>query len=493
MFRLTQIALCLIIVSLTFSHFESMYVASSGDPDITGTIKGLNRRIADLQVQHSRHYIPPLIWAKDRGVYESNIRINTYGKPLLADFRRVGVFDNNAFATAWVTICLLEAGRYGTGAPTPVDEQMKMALELLNSHHDKNRPPGTGAVDFWSQAFNQSSGLWMSQPTNILSIITLMDDALPWDLMEEICKKLGPSFTEVCELLDFLKGAKHQLLPAFKIPADFDDTFVNIGLGCLLKQLGSRSPSLYQLWESGNTEANTVFQLLKTYAYRPLSASLANLIDPRTYYFARGFLEKAEEEGKPVSLATTWMVYENTTSFIEWVIDSGTVTSRPDLALTYYPSRYNFYWFVARTRFLIANRLAGRALPPFPSLRFVYEHLNRALQSRVTSDILAEAKTEGGKWAYFDDFLGGADETWTGKPKNNAEDRLFTTSMAVNALIATWTTQDKATRRLSWEKDTAFLLSRQFHGVHQRHQDPTERHPRDHRRKSGAGHVWCGV
>ncbi|XP_038064437.1 uncharacterized protein LOC119734887 [Patiria miniata] len=423
------------------------------DRDIEHTIGELNRRIAGLQVQRSHAYVPPVFWAKDRGVYESNIRINTYGKPWIAGFRQVGVFDNNAFATAWVTICLLEAGQYGKGAPVPGDEPMKLALELINSHHDKNSPPGNGAVNFWPQTLNHSSGLWVSQPTNIISIISLLDDALPWDLIEKVCSILGHS-SEVCELLKFLQGARQELFPAFKIPADFDDTFVNIGLGSLLKQLSKRYPALYQLWESNNTNTGSAFELLKTYAYRPLSDDLANVIDPRTYYYAHRFLEKANDEGKPVSLVTTWMVYENTTSFIAWVIESGTMTSRPDLALTYYPSRYNFYWFVARTRFLIANRIARGDLPAFPSLRLVYEQLNEVLQSRVTTDILAEAKTEGGKWAYFDDFLGGADETWEGKPKNSADDRLFTTSMAVNALIATWTTQDKATGQLTWAKDT---------------------------------------
>ncbi|XP_038058841.1 uncharacterized protein LOC119730137 [Patiria miniata] len=510
MFQSVRVAVSFIVALLVSKMVGSLYGTSvDHDRDIEHTIGELNRRIAGLQVQRSHAYVPPVFWAKDRGVYESNIRINTYGKPWIAGFRQVGVFDNNAFATAWVTICLLEAGQYGKGAPVPGDEPMKRALELINSHHDKNSPPGNGAVDFWPQTLNHSSGLWVSQPTNIISIISLLDDDLPWDLIEKVCSILGPS-SEVCELLKFLQGARQELFPAFKIPADFDDTFVNIGLGSLLKQLSKRYPVLYQLWESNNTNTDSAFELLKTYAYRPLSDDLANVIDPRTYYYAHGFLEKANDEGKPVSLVTTWiqnlteervrhnegvsmpfninnvdstvaanviygvnaallenmfetktwfdadtrMVYENTTSFIAWVIESGTMTSRPDLALTYYPSRYNFYWFVARTRFLIANRIARGDLPAFPSLRLVYEQLNEVLQSRVTTDILAEAKTEGGKWAYFDDFLGGADETWEGKPKNSADDRLFTTSMAVNTLIATWTTQDEVTGQLTWAKDT---------------------------------------
>ena len=38
----------------------------------------------------------------------------------------------------------------------------------------------------------------------------------------------------------------------------------------------------------------------------------------------------------------------DTTDFIKWGIESGIVLRRPDLSLTYYPSVFDFYWFVAR-------------------------------------------------------------------------------------------------------------------------------------------------
>ena len=41
-------------------------------------------------------------------------------------------------------------------------------------------------------------------------------------------------------------------------------------------------------------------------------------------------------------------IYMNTTSMIAHEI-ANNFTSRPDLALTYYPSKYEFYWFVSRT------------------------------------------------------------------------------------------------------------------------------------------------
>ena len=41
-------------------------------------------------------------------------------------------------------------------------------------------------------------------------------------------------------------------------------------------------------------------------------------------------------------------IYLNTTSLIAHEIVNN-FTGRPDLALTYYPSKYEFYWFVSRT------------------------------------------------------------------------------------------------------------------------------------------------
>ena len=55
-------------------------------------------------------------------------------------------------------------------------------------------------------------------------------------------------------------------------------------------------------------------------------------------------------------------IYLNTTSLVAHEIVNN-FTGRPDLALTYYPSKYEFYWFVSRTyaylnRFYVRDALA---------------------------------------------------------------------------------------------------------------------------------------
>lgn len=57
-------------------------------------------------------------------------------------------------------------------------------------------------------------------------------------------------------------------IKAFHIPADFDDTFVNIGLGSLLKENSKSFPKSYKSWTKRNSNLNSAFTALKKYAYR---------------------------------------------------------------------------------------------------------------------------------------------------------------------------------------------------------------------------------
>lgn len=93
-------------------------------------------------------------------------------------------------------------------------------------------------------------------------------------------------------------------MQAFHIPPDFDDTFVNIGLGSLLKE--SQFTDLYKEWKNVNTNITSAFTALKKYAYRPFSPDTnQNSIDPRTYFYLRNFL--TENLTKSAALVPTWV------------------------------------------------------------------------------------------------------------------------------------------------------------------------------------------
>lgn len=259
---------------------------------------------------------------------------------------------------------------------------------------------------------------------------------------------------------------------AFYIPADFDDTYLNLGLGSLLKSHPSSS-SLYDAWMTSNTDISTAMAALKKYAYRPFSDDFnSRSIDPRTYFYIRDFLSAAGSlpGGGDLSLVTTWVeninetidnyyklyrmpfgvnnvdltvcanvlygitsavlsnmsfpevwfdedvqrIYLNTTSLILYQI-AHNFSSRPDLALTYYPSLFNFYWFTSRTLYLL-NSYAGREELPFPVLQEVKDRFTATMCSDATFDILSHATVEE-NYVYFDDFLGVNDTNLFGMLK----------------------------------------------------------------------------
>lgn len=103
---------------------------------------------------------------------------------------------------------------------------------------------------------------------------------------------------------------------AFHIPPDFDDTFVNIGLGSLLKEIPSFT-DLFQKWQSANSNLTSALNALKHYAYRPHSnISRVNTIDPRTYFYLHKFLEETKKTN--AAFVPTWVWY----LFLKWSVIS---------------------------------------------------------------------------------------------------------------------------------------------------------------------------
>ncbi|XP_033099999.1 uncharacterized protein LOC117103538 [Anneissia japonica] len=256
------------------------------------------------------------------------------------------------------------------------------------------------------------------------------------------CKRIKLTSTEFQDILLnivlHLTSFNSGYFSAFLIPSDFDDTFLNIGLGALLKNTRVSFPTLYNIWVKNNTHYETAFRDLKKYAYRPMNIDLdANAIDTRTYYYLRGFLEEAKKNGQTVSLVTTWVSIED----------------RPDLALTYYPSRYSFYYYVARTLFILETQYVSEGTLPMEILNQTRTKFKRVLQGKASEMILSEANPDG-DGLYFEEFLGNGDTDFSGAPMKRGEDRLFSTSMAINFYIATWAVQDKTTGKLYWTEGT---------------------------------------
>jgi hypothetical protein len=406
-------------------------------------------KVASYQVLKQHSYIPPFVWQENKGLYKSEIRMNFAGNPLFQQIRTgplTSVFDNDMFSTGWILTVLLEANIYGKGAPELDKDRLQLALESIGTYNNKNDENFAKSIirTFWPQVYNETFKDWHQQPINIRNV-ALNINKIPWDEIIKILKIIKQE--KLIKVVEMIKEVGHEAIIAFCIPPDFDDTYLNLGMGASLYKLRSKYSRAYENWLANNTNVEHLVDVTTKYAYRPFDSDInKNLIDPRTFFFARHYIQDAFAESKPLALITTWIqnideqrsfrsknismpfnlnnvdvtvaansiygitsasiyninsfasyllgssdfqkVYLNTTNFISWAIKTN-FTGRPDLAQVYYPSTYNFLWYASRTLFLIENEMANyehlRANAPSENAMFL--RLMDALR-----DILMEAK-----------------------------------------------------------------------------------------------------
>ncbi|XP_056009865.1 uncharacterized protein LOC125650247 isoform X2 [Ostrea edulis] len=454
---------------------------------IKETIEALSSKIENCQPKKDTNSSPLSPWKLDKGTYESVVKLNFHGSPEMVAIRKnFEVNDNNMFVTAWITACLLEIQALNVEFK-PKREQIDLALEAIAQYRDKNVNYNTSVMTFWPQIYNDTTQSWQSTPENLLQLFQL-SDKLPVKSVEELLRLMG--LDDVATVMDHLLHEKSMFAAAFHIPPDFDDTFVNIGLGSLLKEIPDYS-DLFDKWRSTNSNVTSVLQALKRYAYRPHSnITRVNTIDPRTYFYLHHFLavtnkssaafvptwvQDVDEAMKlsnkgvampffvnnvDVTVATNTIngltsgllsgifttsdfdadlqhIYQDSADLIIYEITRN-FSSRRDLALTYYPSKFECFWFTSRTLTILRN-FYQKAPLPLKILEDFMHRLENAMKNEVTAEILRESLTFEDGGIYFDDFLGDGDKNTKGESIRNGEDRLFTTSMAVNTLINVWT------------------------------------------------------
>lgn len=411
-------------------------------------LKELEDRINSYQVLQEQPYKPPFKWAEKKGLFRSDIRINVFGNPIAHEVRSgeiTAIFDNDMFSTGWIITTLLEANLYGKGAPVFDANRLQLALESIGAFNNKNDNNFQHSLirTFWPQIFNSTNKIWQQQPDNIRNV-ALNIEHIPWESIEKILEIL--KFENLIKFAEEFRQLGTESIKAFCIPPDFDDTYLNLGLGATLYKLKNVYPTSYESWIKNNTDIQHLIEVTNRYAYKPFSQDPnENTIDPRTFYFARKFIQQASEQNRPLNLITTWVqnideqrklkdmsvsmpfsinnvdvtvsantiygmtsaaiyninnfaqnflqsseiiqTYLNTTKFVSWAIKSN-FSDRPDLAQVYYPSTYNFLWYASRSLFLIENEIE----------KFIY--LTKNGRSEVyfdtfsgISEILLEAKS----------------------------------------------------------------------------------------------------
>ncbi len=235
----------------------------------------------------------------------------------------------------------------------------------------------------------------------------------------------------------------------------------------------SKSGDLYKMWKDSNQNNVEAMNALKKYSYAPFSNDdTKNFIDTRTFFYLRDFLYEIQKASLPAFFASTWaqnidedkvtfddysmpfnannidltvstnvvygisstvlsgsnnytngsnwfdpelqMIYENTTNLMAWFIERN-FSNRPDLALTYYPSVYNFYWFTARSVNLLRSYSQRHGRLPYAVMERAMDTLTVAMRGAATTDILKKAVTDKDGLMYFDDFLGDNDKNMQGE------------------------------------------------------------------------------
>uniref|UniRef100_A0A6B2KZS4 Uncharacterized protein n=1 Tax=Arcella intermedia TaxID=1963864 RepID=A0A6B2KZS4_9EUKA len=442
----------------------------------------------------------PLLYKQIKGLWVSYGKVNTHGDEELKLLRRLfAVPDNNGFVTAWIVELLLEAHELGRINLNDDMDTLTNALHALEECRDKNQPPQAPVYAFWSQIQNQY-GIWEEHPTNFvepLSEFNSVDDAIYWVLttlgLQSLWDKLD---------LKLINQFVNIAIDSFVIPSDFDDSAVHLTMGLKLRD---HFPSVAADWWSRNSNVQVLSKMWTQFAYQPYSSDVnVNSIDPRTYFWIRGFVQKYEGTG-PLRLIATWTsnlqnnnqtmhkgikmpfnsnnvdasvvangvlglitsalkmtpqefqsfwtpelegLLLNSTNLLSWTMETGICLTRADIVLLYYPPIYNFYWFTARS--LVALRNNTSSLPILDTVKNI---LQKTLEGTATQQILSlRVDDPSNPWTYWDDFLGNND-TINGVVENSGEDRLYSTAIALNALMDIWSAPTDSCKR-QWLPNT---------------------------------------
>ena len=219
----------------------------------------------------------------------------------------------------------------------------------------------------------------------------------------------------------------------------------------------------YLKWLEVNPDITSAVATFINHSYQPFGDKLNNsFMDPRVYFYIREYLNKIKKTAKSdYKLPATWLInlhentvlhdknvrmpfnvpttdlsvsadilygitaavfsdmnnpkvwfnddlqeiYQNAVDLIVYQVQSN-MTSRPDIALSYYPSKFVFYWFLSRLLLLFKSSDPHLM---YPVMEKVSHDLETLLRGYLT-DILVKSANHDKSGAYFDEFLGKGDK-----------------------------------------------------------------------------------
>jgi hypothetical protein len=480
----------LVILDIISANNLKDFDQSLTESKLKQTIKHVYNKLQETQCTmdiKARPFIP----GQDKGIYPSYIHVNimddTNSFTAKAIREYIKVPDMNMFVTSFVAYAILETYNY-EGIKELDTESFNSALNQLLNFKDKNYDD-VPFYTFWKQI--NINGTWSQHPDNMCEIVNIMEYLMS-DTMINIFESLGIS--SVANLLKLGKELREIFLYAYRIPADFDDTGVNLGLTGMVHKMRGVFGNSTHFWLEGNAKIKELFKEMKYLSYRPFDANSTdmNLIDPRSYFSLHEFLTERYALNKTdIMLPPTWVweyskqqkyfpiitmpfqvnnfdfnvasnflfgltnivlfhsdqqyiqeafdddmmiMYKSTLDLLVWAIKNDRMRKRPDLSLLYYPSIFDFYWLVTRT-FSTLKNFNFENHPNKDFFTEVVNELENVLKSEGTEQIMSRINTSS-DGSYFQELLG------LHAGVNRGEDIVFATGLALNSLLNIWTTDE---------------------------------------------------
>ena len=463
---------------------------------------------------------PPLLWQQQEGVYESFVHLNFNGEEAQTLARhKFAIPDSNAFVTIFVAETFLEISELHPHFINDFDEVVLRAIKAITTFQDENLQENVPTFVFWPQiGFTEHMRhSYRAFAANLAIPLNLLKSGV--EGFERILAALG--LKKIAADVSFVKEVANMFTSVFGIPADTDDTGCAFALGAKLYSLRHEFPKSSSYWMEKNYDFASTLNAFVKYSYQPFkhdeSDENVDVIDPRTYFWMHEYLKNLKPRGQdeaPVRFVNTWMqnieetriwasrhvmmpfgvnnvdgsvasnalfgiissvVYNpdtfvplfdesvqglvhDTANLLGYILDNDLLDHIEPLILLYYPSRYNFYWFVSRIVRVLNESEAVALMQRFPVLQNVSSTLTKSMMKNGAEQLLRLVSIPSGgsgNVAYWDGFLGNADTRGTTTLQFH-EDRVYSTSVAVNALLDTFTLSsvgDKGEKKLSWRPE----------------------------------------
>ena len=292
--------------------FELRMASSSIEDRINDRVGALAAKIVSMQYEEDKSYFPskgppfpPIVCSHERGLFGCDIKIKLPNDRFGTVTRRISIPDSNGFATIFITQFLLESIELMPQISLP-SRTVESAISAILNHRDKNQHPKdlykNPRFSFWTQ--RKKEGHYISWPTNLAEPLSQLNDFAT--LLKD-----SPMMGKDHDALNSALLGPAEGVRTFGIPADADDTSKAHELGSYLLSRGIKYSRAATHWRISG--GRFPVEALAKYAYRPFSSDRQeNTIDPRTYFWLRGFLDQKKEKGScldksSVILPTTWL------------------------------------------------------------------------------------------------------------------------------------------------------------------------------------------